>query len=59
MPLGKDLREFVECLNSNKVEYLILGALAVSWHGFDSGTSDPAWTSRTASIYDLHRRSYV
>ena len=30
MPLSKDLREFIECLNSNEVEYLIVGALAVS-----------------------------
>jgi len=22
MPLSKDLREFIECLNSNRVEYL-------------------------------------
>ncbi len=34
MPLSRDLREFIECLNSNKVEYLVVGALAVSWHGF-------------------------
>lgn len=40
MPLSKDLREFVECLNSNKVEYLIVGALAVSWHGFPRYSAD-------------------
>lgn len=34
MPLSKDLREFVECFNSNEVEYLVVGALAVSWHGY-------------------------
>ena len=34
MPLNRDLREFVECLNSNKVEYLIVLALAVSSHGY-------------------------
>jgi hypothetical protein len=28
MPLNKDLREFIECLNSNKVEYLVVGAFA-------------------------------
>ena len=27
MPLSKDLREFIECLNSNKVEHLVVGAL--------------------------------
>lgn len=40
MPLSKDLREFVECLNSNEVEYLIVGALAVSWHGFPRYSGD-------------------
>jgi len=27
MPLSSDLREFIECLNSNEVEYLVVGAL--------------------------------
>jgi hypothetical protein len=40
MPLSKDLREFIECLNSNKVEYLVVGALAVSWHGFPRYSAD-------------------
>jgi len=40
MPLSKDSREFIECLNSNKVEYLIVGALAVSWHGFPRYSAD-------------------
>ena len=40
MPLSKDLREFVECLNSNKVEYLIVGALAVSYHGYPRYSAD-------------------
>jgi hypothetical protein len=40
MPLTRDLREFIECLNSNRVEYLIVGALAVSWHGFPRYSGD-------------------
>src|SRR4051812_43926091 len=40
MPLTKDSREFVECLRSNKVEFLIVGALAVSWHGFSRYSGD-------------------
>lgn len=40
MPLSKDLREFIDCLNSNKVEYLIVGALAVGWHGFPRYSAD-------------------
>jgi hypothetical protein len=34
MPLSKDLREFVELLSSNGVEYLVVGGFAVSYHGF-------------------------
>jgi hypothetical protein len=40
MPLSRDLREFIECLNSNEVDYLIVGALAVSWHGFARYSAD-------------------
>jgi hypothetical protein len=31
MPLTRDLREFVELLNSNGVDYLVVGAFAVAW----------------------------
>jgi hypothetical protein len=40
MPLSKDLREFIECLNPNKVEYLVVGALAVSWYGLPRYSAD-------------------
>lgn len=40
MPLSKDLREFLESLNSNKVEYLIVGAYAVAWYGYPRFTAD-------------------
>jgi hypothetical protein len=40
MPLSKDLREFVGLLNSNGVEYLIVGAFAVAFHGFPRLTGD-------------------
>ena len=40
MPLSKDLREFIECLNSNKVEYVVVGAMAVSWYGFPRYSGD-------------------
>lgn len=40
MPLSKDLREFVESLNSNKVDYLIVGAFAVAWYGYPRFTAD-------------------
>ncbi len=40
MPLSKDLREFLALLNSNKVEYLVVGAFAVAHHGHPRYTAD-------------------
>jgi hypothetical protein len=40
MRLPKDLREFVESLNSNGVEYVIVGAFALAFHGFPRYTGD-------------------
>jgi hypothetical protein len=55
MPLSKDLREFIECLNSNRAEYLVVGAvvgaLAVSWYGF------PRYSARTWRLGRFCQRS--
>ena len=40
MQLNKDLREFAGLLNSNKVEFVVVGAFAVGWHGFPRYTGD-------------------
>jgi hypothetical protein len=40
MLLNKDWREFLELLNSNGVEYLVVGAFAVAFHGFARYTAD-------------------
>ncbi len=40
MPLSKDLLEFVALLNSNNVEYLVVGAFAVAYHGYPRFTGD-------------------
>jgi len=40
MTLSKDLREFIESLNSHKVEYLIVGAYALAYHGSPRYTGD-------------------
>lgn len=40
MPLTKDWREFIELLNSNGVDFLIVGAVAVAWHGHPRFTGD-------------------
>ena len=40
MPIPKDWREFIELLNSNGVEYIIVGAVALAYHGFPRYTGD-------------------
>ena len=40
MPFPEDWRAFIESLNSNEVEYLIVGAVAVVHHGFPRYTGD-------------------
>jgi hypothetical protein len=40
MPLNKDLRELLALFNSNEVEYLIVGAFAVAFHGYPRYTAD-------------------
>lgn len=38
--LSKDFKEFVELLNSNAVEYLIVGSYALAAHGYPRYTGD-------------------
>jgi hypothetical protein len=40
MNLSKDLREFVELLNSRKIRFLLVGGHAVAYHGFPRFTGD-------------------
>ncbi len=40
MPLPDDWRAFIESLNSNGVEYLVVGAVALAHHGFPRYTGD-------------------
>ena len=49
MRLNKDLREFIELLNSTGVEYLVVGAFAVAWHGHPRFTNDIDFFLRPSS----------
>lgn len=40
MKLQKDLREFIELLNSMDVKYVMVGGHAVAYHGFPRFTAD-------------------
>ncbi len=45
----RDWSEFIECLNANQVEYLIVGALALARHGRPRYTKDlDIWVNPTA-----------
>jgi hypothetical protein len=39
-PLPEDFKEFIQCLNSSKVEYLLIGGWAVALHGHPRLTKD-------------------
>ena len=49
MRLSKDVREFIELLNSSSVEYLLVGAHAVAYHGFPRFTGDFDFFVRASS----------
>ena len=36
----KDFKEFLQLLNSKKVEYLVIGGYAVGYHGYPRATGD-------------------
>jgi predicted nucleotidyltransferase len=40
MPLPKEWREFIELLNCHEVEYLVVGATALAYHGIPRFTGD-------------------
>lgn len=40
MPIPKDWRAFIESLNSNGVEHLVVGAFALAYHGIPRYTGD-------------------
>jgi hypothetical protein len=46
MPLNKDLREFLGLLNSNEVEYLVVGAFAVAFHAPQLAGAENIWFTR-------------
>ena len=45
----KDLKEFIELMNSEEVEYLIVGGHAVSYHGYPRYTGDIDFFTRASS----------
>jgi hypothetical protein len=40
IPLQPDLKEFLRLLNEHRVDYLVIGGYAVSYHGYPRTTAD-------------------
>ena len=49
MKLAKDLREFIELLNSRRVDYIVVGGHAVAFHGHPRFTGDIDFLLRPSS----------
>jgi hypothetical protein len=50
--LDKNFREFIDYLNKNDVEYLLVGGYAVVLHGYPRYTGDmDIWVSKTSANY--------
>ena len=49
---NEDFREFIQFLNNNDVEYLLVGGYAVILHGYIRSTGDmDVWVNKTADNY--------
>jgi hypothetical protein len=48
--LTKDFKEFLQCLNAQGVEYLVIGGHAVAFHGYPRATADlDVWVAVNSS----------
>src|SRR5258708_26690486 len=54
-----DYREFIQSLNDNKVEYLLVGGYAVILHGYRRVTGDmDIWVNRTKENYSKLTKAF-
>ena len=53
MNLSKDFLDFIDLLNQNKVEYMVVGGYAVGLHGYPRYTGDlDIWINKTETNVD-------
>jgi predicted nucleotidyltransferase len=56
---NKHFREFIQALNQHKVEYVLVGGMAVILHGYVRGTGDmDVWVNKTKENYSRLKRAY-
>ena len=49
---NEHFRDFIKSLNDNKVEYVLVGGMAVILHGYVRGTGDmDVWVNKTKGNY--------
>lgn len=56
---NEHFREFIQALNQHKVEYVLVGGMAVILHGYVRGTGDmDVWVNKTKENYSRLKRAY-
>lgn len=51
--LNEDFKDFIQSLNNNEVEYILVGGYAVIIHGYNRTTGDmDIWVNRTKNNYN-------
>jgi hypothetical protein len=55
-----DFRDFIQALNNNKVEYILVGGYAVILHGYRRATGDMnIWVNRTKENYSKLAKAFT
>ena len=58
--LNEDFKDFIQSLNNNEVEYILVGGYAVIIHGYNRTTGDmDIWVNRTKENYDKIVKSFI
>jgi len=56
---NEHFRDFIQALNNQNVEYVLVGGMAVILHGYVRGTGDmDIWVNRTKQNYNLLKKSF-
>ena len=56
---NEHFREFIQALNEQEVEYVLVGGMAVILHGYVRGTGDmDVWVNKTKENYSRLKKAY-
>lgn len=55
----QDFRDFIQSLNNNDVEYILVGGYSVIYHGYSRTTGDlDVWVNRTSENYNRIQNAF-